>query len=98
MKFTPIFTEKSMNQAKNGMYSFWVLPTYAKSQIKKFIEDALEVKIAKIWTQNYKKMTVKTARGTRKTVKAMKKVLITLRSGKMELFADEVSGGRSKSK
>ena len=34
MKFTPIFTEKSMNQAKNGMYSFWVLPTYAKGQIK----------------------------------------------------------------
>ena len=98
MKFTPIFTEKSMNQAKKGMYSFWVLPTYAKGQIKKFLEDTLEVKIAKILTQNYKKMTVKTARGTRKTVKAIKKVLITLKSGKIEIFADEVSGGGSKSK
>jgi len=96
MKFTPIFTEKSMNQAKNGMYSFWVLPTYAKGQIKKFLEDVLEIKIAKILTQNYKKMTVRTARGTRKTVKAMKKVLITLKSGKIEIFADEVSGGGSK--
>lgn len=96
MKFTPIFTEKSMNQSKNGMYSFWVLPTYSKGQIKKFMEDILDVKIAKILTQNHKKMTIKTARGTRKTVKAMKKVLVTLKSGKIEMFADEVSGGISK--
>ena len=88
MKFTPIFTEKSMNQAKNGMYSFWVLPTYAKGQIKKFLEDTLEIKIAKILTQNYKKIVVRTARGTRKTVKAMKKVLITLKSGKIDMFEE----------
>lgn len=77
-----------MNQAKNGMYSFWILPTYAKGQIKKFLEDTLEIKIAKILTQNYKKMTVRTARGTRKTVKAMKKVLITLKSGKIDIFEE----------
>lgn len=88
MKFTPIFTEKSMNQAKNGMYSFWVLPTYAKGQIKKFMEDALDVKIAKILTQNYKKMSMRTMRGRNKTVKAMKKVLITLKSGKIEMFEE----------
>ncbi len=86
MKFTPIFTEKTMNQAKNGMYSFWVLPTYAKGQIKAFMESALDIKIDKILTQNYKKMTSRTARGTRKTIKAMKKVLITLKSGKIEMF------------
>ncbi len=86
MKFTPIFTEKTMNQAKNGMYSFWVLPTYAKGQIKTFMESALDIKIDKILTQNYKKMTSRTARGTRKTIKAMKKVLITLKSGKIEMF------------
>lgn len=88
MKFTPIFTEKSMNQAKNGMYSFWVLPTYAKGQIKKFMEDALDIKIAKILTQNYKKMSMRTMRGRNKTVKAMKKVLITLKSGKIEMFEE----------
>ena len=88
MKFTPIFTEKSMGQAKNGLYSFWVLPTYSKGQIKKSIEDALSIKISKILTQNYKKITVRTARGTRKTIKAMKKVLITLKSGKMEMFEE----------
>lgn len=91
MKFTPIFTEKSMNQSKNGMYSFWVLPIYTKGQIKKFLEDVLEIKIAKILTQNYKKAIVKTARGTRKTIKAMKKVLITLKSGKIDLFEETKS-------
>ncbi len=96
MKFTPIFTEKSMNQAKNGMYSFWVLPDFAKGQIKKFLEDALDIKIAKILTQNYKKAIVRNARGTRKTIKAMKKVLITLKSGKVEMFEDEGSGSKSK--
>ncbi len=96
MKFTPIFTEKSMNQAKNGQYSFWVLPIYAKGQIKKFLEDSLDIKIANILTQNYKKMIVKTARGTRKTVKAMKKVLITLKSGKIEMFEDEAPADSKK--
>lgn len=88
MKFTPIFTEKSMNQAKKGLYSFWVLPTYTKGQVKAFLETALDIKIAKILTQNYKKAVVRTARGTRKTVKAMKKVLVTLKSGKIEMFEE----------
>lgn len=88
MKFTPIFTEKSMNQAKEGMYSFWVLPTFTKGQIKNFLETALEVKIAKILTQNYKKANVRTMRGKNKTIKAMKKVLITLKSGKIEMFEE----------
>lgn len=91
MKFTPIYTEKTMNQAKNGLYSFWVLPEYTKGQIKAFMEKALDIKIAKILTQNYKKMTVRTARGTRKTVKAMKKVLVTLKSGKLEMFSESES-------
>ncbi len=89
MKFTPIFTEKTMNQSRNGLYSFWVLPVYTKGQIKKFFEETFEIKVAKILTQNYKKIIVRTARGTRKTVKAMKKVLITLKSGKLEMFEEE---------
>lgn len=96
MKFTPIFTEKSMNQAKNGLYSFWVLPVYAKGAIKKSMEDAMDIKIAKILTQNYKKIVVRTARGTRKTIKAMKKVMITLKSGKIEMFDTEGAGGKNK--
>ena len=33
MKIKPIFTEKSMREAKNGKFSFWVLPSLTKNQI-----------------------------------------------------------------
>ncbi|MFZ3301816.1 MAG: 50S ribosomal protein L23 [Microgenomates group bacterium] len=91
MNIKPIYTEKTMNQAKNGLYSFWFLPKFTKSQIKVMLEKALDIKIGSIKTQNYKKMTTRTMRGTVKTIKAMKKVLITLKSGKMELFEETKS-------
>lgn len=86
MKFEPIFTEKSMKQAKSGLYTFKVLPEFAKDQIKTFLEKAMDIKVAKVLTQNYKKTTSRTFRGVTKTKKAMKKVLITLKSGKIEMF------------
>lgn len=88
MNIKPIYTEKTLNQAKNGLYSFWFLPKFTKNQIKVMLEKALDIKIDAIKTQNYKKMTTRTMRGTIKTIKAMKKVLITLKSGKMELFEE----------
>lgn len=96
MKFTPIFTEKSMNQSKNGQYSFWVLPEYNKNQIKAYLETAFDVKIADIKTTNYKKMVGRSQRGTIKTTSAKKKVLVTLKSGKIELFDTETKskGGK----
>jgi ribosomal protein L23 len=96
MNLKPIFTEKSMNQAKSGRYSFWFLPKFSKDQIKDVLEKALDIKIDSIKTQNYKKMVAKTMRGTIKTIPAKKKVLITLKSGKIDLFADEVKSNKSK--
>lgn len=88
MNIKPIYTEKTLNQAKNGLYSFWFLPKFTKNQIKVMLEKALDIKIDAIKTQNYKKMTTRTMRGTIKTIKAMKKVLVTLKSGKIELFEE----------
>lgn len=88
MNIKPIYTEKSMNQAKNGLYSFWFLPRFTKNQIKVVLEKALDIKIDSIKTQNYKKMVTRTMRGTVKTIPAKKKVLITLKSGKVELFEE----------
>lgn len=88
MNIKPIYTEKSLGQAKQGLYSFWFLPKFSKNQIKIILEKALDIKIDSIKTQNYKKMITRTMRGTRKTIKAMKKVLITLKSGKIELFEE----------
>ncbi|MEK7169006.1 MAG: 50S ribosomal protein L23 [Patescibacteria group bacterium] len=91
MNIKPIYTEKSLGQAKNGLYSFWFLPKFSKNQIKIILEKTLDIKIDSIKTQNYKKMITRTMRGTRKTIKAMKKVLITLKSGKIELFEETKS-------
>jgi len=91
MNIKPIYTEKTLNQAKNGLYSFWFLPKFTKNQIKVMLEKALDIKIDAIKTQNYKKMTTRTMRGTVKTIKAMKKVLVTLKSGKIELFEETKS-------
>lgn len=88
MKLTPIFTEKSMSQAKTGLYSFWVLPTFSKNQIKKSIEDAFEVKVGTVRTQNYKKSVSRSMRGKTVTKSAKKKALVTLKSGKIDIFEE----------
>ena len=52
MNLTPIFTEKSMKVAKDGVYSFWVLPSLSKSQIKKLVGDMFGVKVESVKTLN----------------------------------------------
>lgn len=88
MKIKPIFTEKSMQKAKNGIYSFWVLPTLAKNQIRKLIEEAFEVKVGSVNTQNYKKMVGRSMRGKKVTKVAKKKAMITLKTGKIDIFEE----------
>ncbi|HCR35428.1 50S ribosomal protein L23 [Candidatus Woesebacteria bacterium GWC2_33_12] len=88
MKIRPIFTEKSMNQAKSGNYSFWVLPTLTKNQIKSLFEKAYDVKVRLVKTINYKKSSNKNARGRVVTKKAMKKAIISLKSGKIDIFTE----------
>ena len=89
MKIKPIFTEKSMNQAKKGNYSFWVLPTLTKNQIKDLFEKAYDIKVKLVKTINYKKSSNKNARGKIVTKKAMKKAIISLKSGKIDIFESE---------
>lgn len=88
MKIKPIFTEKSMKEAKNGKYSFWVLPTLSKNQIKNLFEKAYDVKIKLVKTLNYKKMVTKNMRGKIVTKPAMKKTILTLKSGKIDVFTE----------
>lgn len=78
-----------MNQAKNGAYSFWFLPKFSKKQIKVVLEKAFDIKIDSLKTQNYKKSKARTFRGVTKTVPAKKKVLVKLKSGKIDLFEVE---------
>lgn len=88
MKIKPIFTEKSMKEAKSGKYSFWVLPTLNKNQIKNLFEKAYDVKVKLVKTLNYKKMVTKNMRGRIVTKPAMKKAILTLKSGKIDIFTE----------
>ncbi len=88
MKIKPIFTEKSMKDAKNGAYTFGVLPKYTKWEIKKVIEKVFGVKVEGIRTLNYKKNIQKNLRGRNKVKKSIKKILVTLKSGKIDLFEE----------
>lgn len=91
MKIKPIFTEKSMGEAKKGKYSFWVLPSLSKYQIKNLLETAFEVKIGSVRTLNYKKSVSRNMRGRTVTKSAKKKAIITLKSGKIEIFEETKS-------
>lgn len=90
MKIQPILTEKSMNEAKNGKYSFWVPLALSKHQIRELISTAFSVHVKGVRTQ-------RTAGGTRTTlarkkisVMPKKKAMVTLAAKEtIDLFETE---------
>jgi len=87
MKFIPILTEKSLQLAKQGKYSFWVGRNLVKKEIKKLIGEIFAVHIVSVRTMNYKG-GVKTNLKRRKiTIRARKKAIVVLKEGeKIALF------------
>ncbi|MBE7011733.1 MAG: 50S ribosomal protein L23 [Ruminococcaceae bacterium] len=49
----PIITEQSMDQVADKKYTFEVLPSANKIQIKKAVEEIFKVKVEKVTTINY---------------------------------------------
>ena len=48
----PIITEKTSRQMELGQYTFEVLPSAGKVEIRKAVEEAFKVKVAKVHTVN----------------------------------------------
>lgn len=48
----PIITEKTSRQMELGQYTFEVLPKAGKVEIRKAVEEAFKVKVAKVHTVN----------------------------------------------
>jgi large subunit ribosomal protein L23 len=97
MNLTPVYTEKSMKMAKDGIYTFWVLPRLTKNQIKSLIAKAFDVKVAAVKTLNYKAKIKKNWKGTKASKPALKKVLVTLAGkDKIELFDTEAKAKEGK--
>lgn len=90
MKLTPIFTEKSMADAKNGKYSFWVNPNMTKTEIKKLINTGFGVHTKTVRTVNLKSSTRRTLYGKFQTQVARKKAVVTLaEKEKIDLFEEK---------
>lgn len=83
----PILTEKSLNLADQGKYSFWVPTNANKFQIKKLIEETFGVNVQSVKTQTKRAITKRTIRGRLTTKSAKKKAIIKLKEGdKIDIF------------
>ena len=78
MRITPILTEKSLNLAKRGVYSFWLNPSLNKNEIKKLVGEAFGVHVTEVRTINYKKSVYRNNRGRNVVEPARKKALVML--------------------
>ena len=82
---SPVITEESANHAENNVYTFKVAKDANKITIKKAIEEAFGVKVAKVNTLNTKPKKKRVGRYSGYT-KAYKKAFVTLKDGeKIEL-------------
>lgn len=81
----PVITEKTAAAAEKNVYTFKVASQANKIEIKKAIEEAFGVKVAKVNTLNTKSKAKRVGRYTGKT-QAYKKAIVTLKDGeKIEL-------------
>ena len=89
MKLRPVLTEKSMNEAKKGNYTFFVERNMNKRQIRKMIEEIFEVSVVKVRTMNVAGEVKRTNMGKKRIIKPKKKAIVTLEGkDKIDLFGE----------
>ena len=76
----PVITEKSMYERENGVYTFKVIKTATKTDIKKAIEDAFGVSVVKVNTLNTKSKRRRVGKYVGRS-KTYKKAIVTLAKG-----------------
>lgn len=87
MKLKPVFTEKSMAEAKKGNYTFLVNPSLTKKAIKAAINSAFGVHVKAVRTVNKPSVTKRNMYGKIVTSKAVKKAIVTLaEKEKIDIF------------
>jgi large subunit ribosomal protein L23 len=84
----PVISEKSMNEASKGRYTFKVLSQASKTELKKEIEEKFKVNVVSISTMNVKGRTSKAGkRRTEITLSTFKKAIALLKPGqKISIF------------
>jgi len=89
MKLEPIITEKTLEAAKNGKYTFRVGVGLNKYQIRALVERVFGVHVVSVKTMNVVGEVKKTYQGKRKEIKPSKKAIVVLKDKeKIELFEE----------
>jgi large subunit ribosomal protein L23 len=87
MILKPVLTEKSLNEAKRGSYTFRVDRRMNKGQIRKAIEEVFGVHVIKIRTISERGEAKRTWMGKSKVIKPSKKAIVRLKEKeKIDLF------------
>lgn len=84
----PVVTEKSSVLMDQGKYTFVVDPRSTKTEIKIAIEEIFGVKVGSVATQNRKGKVYKTRDGIGKR-KDIKRAIVTLREGTIDIFGEQ---------
>lgn len=79
MKLEPIITEKTLNAAKNGEYTFRVSVGLNKYQIRSLIEKVFDVHVTSVRTMNVAGEIKRTYTGKTKEIKPSKKAIVKLK-------------------
>lgn len=85
----PIFTEKSLRNAKQGNYTFKVDSDMNKKQIAAKIAELFGVKVTDVRTTRTGSEKGRNAKGRKFSNAAVKKAIVTLKSGdKIDIFEE----------
>jgi ribosomal protein L23 len=76
----PILTEKGLNEAKKGKYSFYVDPKLNKFQIKEMLSKLFGVHVTTVKTSNLKSSTKRDFKGKYRKIMGRKKAIVTLKA------------------
>ena len=76
----PVITEKSMAERSNNVYTFKVVKTATKDEIKAAIEDAFKFDVVKVNALNTKSKRRRVGKYAGRT-KTYKKAIVTLKAG-----------------
>ncbi|MBI1863794.1 50S ribosomal protein L23 [Candidatus Woesebacteria bacterium] len=97
MKIKPVISEKSLNEAKSGKYTFLFPIKVTKPEIKKLVDQIFDVHVLTVKTITKKGGSRLTMLGKKQSIKSIKKAVVTLKEGeKIEIF--DVKKEKSKKK
>lgn len=86
----PVYSEKSMGEAKRGKYTFFVPTTMTKDAVKVAVNEAFGVIVTSVATLTLPKSIRRTMYGKFVTQKKSKKAIVTLKKGqKITLFEEQ---------